>query len=204
MDSFLKELQSAWPLIKQAPWGFLSLAILLLISGWFAGRFTSRERIEILRERLEDYQEKLRVGSPEEAKKRFDDLEERIQQLSPRRLSEQQSASITKALRNTRAVIAIAQDVGVGDGAVFAMSLSSAFREAGWEVQRPTIMGITNPPPTGVALVVSDTQLLDEYEKVVRNALVSAKIEFDIQPGRASRRASTDDLLARAMENDAQ
>jgi hypothetical protein len=53
MDEFIKQIQSVWPLVMQAPWGFLSVGVALVVLGWVAGRFMYGERISNLKSRVE-------------------------------------------------------------------------------------------------------------------------------------------------------
>ena len=53
MGDFLTQIQLVWPLVVQAPWGFLPVALALLFSGWLVGRFMYNERIATLKSRIE-------------------------------------------------------------------------------------------------------------------------------------------------------
>jgi hypothetical protein len=41
---FLDQLKALWPLVMQAPWGFVPLAVAVLLAGWAVGRFMYNER----------------------------------------------------------------------------------------------------------------------------------------------------------------
>ncbi|MER9440841.1 hypothetical protein NKI79_05410 [Mesorhizobium sp. M0340] len=71
MDELITQIQSVWPLVMQAPWGFLSASLALLILGWAAGRFMYGERIFNLKSRIERRDDEIA-----ELKKQSSDKEE--------------------------------------------------------------------------------------------------------------------------------
>lgn len=68
MGEFLAQLKLLWPLVMEAPWAFASCAAIFLIAGWAAGRFMYGQRIDILKERIEAYREKLDGATSSEMK----------------------------------------------------------------------------------------------------------------------------------------
>jgi hypothetical protein len=53
MGEFVSQLEKLWPLVMQAPWAFVTLAIALMLAGWAAGRFIYRERLATFQSRVE-------------------------------------------------------------------------------------------------------------------------------------------------------
>jgi hypothetical protein len=73
--------------------------------------------------------------------------------------------------------------MAVADARGLANDLKFAFQSNGWNVQSPMVMGLGNPPPTGIALHVADQNALTAPEFAVKSALEAARLEFDIQGG---------------------
>lgn len=140
--------------------------------------------ISLLKGQRDDYKDKLGGATPDQAKARIDALETRIALIEPRRLTTQQRASLASALRGSfqgdRRIDIVSETAG--DAPQLAADLSSVFREAGgWRIQEPTVMGLGNRPPLGVAVQFPDLTKPDADAVLVMNALRSAGLGFDIQ-----------------------
>lgn len=177
-------LEAEWRVLTGAP--ILSLGLLAagavmayLAARWrFSGKIEHlEERIRLREDRIADYEEKLKGASPEEAKARLDSLESAVTALRPRRLTEEQRRTLAAHVRNRRGRIEIAQDMAVADARLLTADLVSAFREAGWEVRSPSVLGPAAQPITGLGLSISKDA--PELQQTVAEALRAAGIQFD-------------------------
>lgn len=194
MDSALAFLQSQWSMIAEAPLPFIVGWLIFGGVAWAMARHqfserlaTAEERIRFKDDQIAAYKDKLQGATPDEAAGRIAALEARLQKLGPRSITADQSRAMRSALLGTTGHLALRVDVSVADATILAASLKSPFEEAGWIVPwppRPTTVH-TNPPPTGLAVVVeADNQL----PLVVLAALDAAEIAYDL---RASQSLST-------------
>lgn len=180
--------------ILQAPAVFITALVILGLGIWatlnwlYSGQIANLESTIKLKEaNIADYKDKLSGASPDEAKKRLDALELAVSALSPRRLTEDQKSRVVRAIGGSKAVIAITADMGVGDARAYVRDFALAFQSGGWEVQLPQVMGIGNPPLTGLALRVADVGRLTEAERTLKDALEAIQVRFDIQEGKISK-----------------
>ncbi|MCR4268751.1 hypothetical protein [Nitratireductor sp. ZSWI3] len=187
---FITYLAGEAKMIAQAPVTFLVLAAVLALMAYWLVRHQFADRLESLNSRitlrddqLASYKEKLSGASPDEAKQRLDLLELQVKALSPRRLSTDQINRLISMVSKQPSAIEIAHDAAAGDAKAFTGDFAVAFQRAGWAVSLPMVMGIGNPPPTGIALQVNDPDNLRPVEALVRSALSDLGLEFDVQPG---------------------
>lgn len=68
-------LSKNWSVLSSAPWVFLGLAVLAFSVGYVVGAWFKNGEIAILERRVADYESKLKVGSPDEAKTKLDRLD---------------------------------------------------------------------------------------------------------------------------------
>jgi len=191
-EQFLKYVAGEARMILDAPLAFIAsvLAMTGLVYAamrWRYGRVISHleERVKFRDDRLAEYREKLHTGSPDEAKAKIDALENRLAQLQPRRLTDQQRCRLRDVARDAGNPysIQIAYDVGCPDGQVFSGDFRAAFANAGWRVTRTAVLGGREVPTSGRGLQVADTKKLTSAELVVHNALVQAGIPHNVLLG---------------------
>ncbi|MGD0565270.1 MAG: hypothetical protein ABSA66_19550 [Roseiarcus sp.] len=188
MESLIKYFAGEGRVILRAPATF---AIALAILGgaiWAAMNWTYSSQITNLQSRLSlrddqiaDYKTKLGGATPDEAKKRLDALELQVKALSPRRLTEGQKAKIVQSLKGSSGIIEIVQDMGAPDAKAYTGDLALVFQAAGWVVSLPAALGLGNPPPSGVGLMVANPAAMQPIELATKRALEAAGIAFDIQ-----------------------
>lgn len=191
MGDFFKQLSDVWPLVMGSPWEFAMLFAIVLLAGWAGGRFMFAERLRTLEgriaakdERIADYKEKLDGATPDEARRRLDEMELRLQALTPRRLPPDQAEILVSTLSKFVGSVDIAHDLAASDSKAFVGDLAVTFRRAGWTVNLPVVMGISNHPHTGLAVEVADSSNLQKAENAVIIALKDANIPFDLRGGR--------------------
>tara|TARA_A100001391_G_scaffold193140_1_gene168030 strand:+ start:299 stop:784 length:486 start_codon:yes stop_codon:yes gene_type:complete len=131
-----------------------------------------------------DYRRQLDGASPDEAKARIELLEAKIEELMPRRILADQRTKIQTALAGTKCSISIGSDMACADAPALNSGISAAFRNAGWQVQNPSFMGLSNAPLSGIGVRCLDPTNPTDCETAVINALRAADIKFDVQTGR--------------------
>ena len=191
LESLIKYVVAELSVITQAPLAFvLSLAVLAIVVwralAWrFAGTIDSLEgRNKLQAEQISDYKSKLSVASPDEAKRRLDALELMVKVLSPRRLDDTQKAKIITAIGGNKGSVEIAHDMAVADAKALTGDFALVFQSLNWGVSLPAVMGMGNPPKSGIALRVLNPAALSQIESTVARALEAAGVAFDIQKGR--------------------
>lgn len=194
MGDVISILKANWSVIAQAPWVFVILTTLVFGVAWAVINHLKANRIETLEARLKlrddeisDYKRKLSGATPDEAKARIDSLEGRLNQLMPRRITAEQREQICAALSSAPGNAEIGSDMACADAPAVSAGLTSAFQAAGWEVSRPSFMGLAVPPMSGLGLRVADPANLSEKESAVIKALRIAGLSVDVQPGKSIR-----------------
>lgn len=191
MKEILNYLKSEWAVVSGAPFTILMLTVLIFgVVYWiFKERLSSvKDLVSMKEQKIKDYEKKTGASSPDEAKARMDALEARVDALSPRTMSATQRQSMMPLLDGySGSIIDISAEAGVNEATLLSRSLSSVFVNAGWEVINPMIMGVGNPPMSGIGLLVADASNLSDKEQSVAEALTQAGLEFDLQSGSRGR-----------------
>ncbi len=191
MPDWLVKLLEQWAVVTAAPIPFAIAVVIVGAVIWFAigwsysGVLNSKNaQIELQDRQLADYRDKLGGATPTEAKARIDALEKRLASIEPRRLSDAQRSTLIANLRlasGTSYSIAIVSEAS-GDSPQFAADLSGAFRAAGnWRISEPSVMGLGNRPPLGIALQFANLNQTPPEATIVMNALRLSNIKFDVQ-----------------------
>jgi hypothetical protein len=193
-DSIWKQFVTVW----NAPVPFLAALIgSWLVIRWFIrGQYETRlanaaSSLELANRRVEDYERKLAGASPEEAKARIDTLEGRLEELrqqhaetTPRRLTPEERRAATAVLSPfPGSRVTISYETTSYHASSLQAGLVAAFREAEWNVVTGMIMGPSNPPACGAALVVADPARLSPQQKAIQQALTQAGIEYELRAG---------------------
>lgn len=193
VDRFARE----WAVISQAPASFLVTSILVGTVVWLALRWQfgtqliNRDGILALKEaEINDYKRKLDGASPDEAAHRIEVLEKRLSLLEPRILSEAEFSVLKNGLQGREASVDVMHDVASPAMKNLWGQIAAAFHQTGWKVTTGMLMGLGNPPPTGIAIVGRDGSPVVE---IVAQALKKAGIQSDIQVAPAG-------LLAEGVE----
>lgn len=184
--------------VWHAPVPFLAafIASWLVMRAFIRGQFETRlsniqSTLDLRNAQLQDYKDKLSGATPEEAKARMNALEARIDEivprleaLGPRRVTVEQRQAMAPILDQCRgAHVSIASDAASVDAAQMVKGLLAAFNSAGWVVSTPTVLGLGNPPPSGIALRAENLAQLRPEERCVADALRTAGLEYDLQVG---------------------
>ncbi|MFM7350438.1 MAG: hypothetical protein ACKO01_13300 [Erythrobacter sp.] len=184
-ENLLKQLaavQDVWfPFLLAV--GLVTALVWRAVDYAYSTRLTNAESTQGLLERqLQEYKDKLSGASPDEAKARLDALEERLNRLAPRQISAEQRDQMAKVLDPFRGALAeISQDMASAEAVPLARAITAAFNSAGWQVQTPMVMGIGNPPLSGIKLEVSDRASLTPHENAAAQALRTVGLEFDVE-----------------------
>lgn len=181
-----------------APVPFLAAVIAswFIIRWYIRGQFDTqlnngKSTIELLERQLQEYKDKTGGDTPDAVKTRIDALEQRIAEMvpklaamGPRKVAADQRQLMVPLLDPFKdQCIEIASDAASADAAQMSKGLVAAFNSAGWITQTSMVMGIGNPPPTGVGLTVDDTARLTPAQSAVAGALNAAGIAFDLRSG---------------------
>jgi hypothetical protein len=188
LDYFMWELRA----VTRAPvtFGAAVLVLAVLISGGVIWSF--RKETTLLRQQISEYKDKLGGASPDEAKTALDALAEEVTalqaQLKPRRVNAHQRQIIAdrlKASTGAQYTLAIVHEGGCWDCPQYAADFDGIFRSIpGWLVSNRVVMGLTQRPPHGLAVVVADPLHPSPQEFVLLQALQAAGIELDLQGAR--------------------
>lgn len=197
IDQIAQTIGTSFVTAWNAPIPFLAAMLVgWVIIRWFIkGQFETRlanadSTISLQDRQLNDYRDKLDGATPDEAKARLDALEQRFEErfnaLAPRKLVDNQRQRMVEVLETMPGDhVTVAQDAAVADARILAQGIISAFNAARWTAEMPMVMGVGNPPASGIALRVNDPANLTAPQKVILKAFQEAGIEIDIQQGGA-------------------
>jgi len=185
---WLQELRA----LRRAPLT-LGAAVLTLALIGFGLVWQFRQETTALRQQIAEYRDKLHGASPDEAKTALDVLTDEVAalqaQLKPRRVDAHQRQIITERLKiptGTQYALAIVHEGGCWDCPQYAADFDGTFRSIpGLLVSNRVTMGLTQRPPRGLAVVVSDPLHPSAQETTLLQALQGAGIEFDLQGARS-------------------
>jgi hypothetical protein len=195
-DSLVGSVSRQFETVLSAPVPFLILISLVGLFIWrylhhhFNGRMSDKDSLLQLRDaQIQDYKEKLSGATPDEAKARIEALEVRLNQtasrieaLGPRRISPDQIDLMVQVLEQRRgSSVSIVSDGISGEAAQISKGLVAAFRSAAWKVTTPMVLGLGNPPVSGIALRVVNPDRLTEQEECVAKAFTAALLDYDVQ-----------------------
>lgn len=184
--------------VINAPVPFLLVISVVAAAMWkylghhYHGRIAAKDDLLALKQaQVDDYKDKLGGASPDAAKARMDALEARIDEIVPKLeairprqvTSEQRQAMVLKLDKCQGTQVFITSDAASSEAAQLSRGLVEAFNSAKWAVRTPMVMGLGNPPSTGIALMAADIHNLSEEEACVADALNAARLEFDLQLG---------------------
>jgi len=185
---WLQELRA----LRRAPLT-LGAAVLTLALIGFGLVWQFRQETTALRQQIAEYRDKLGGASPDEAKTALDVLTDEVTalqaQLKPRRVDAHQRQIITERLKiptGTQYALAIVHEGSCWDCPQYAADFDGTFRSIpGLLVSNRVTMGLTQRPPRGLAVVVSDPLHPSAQETTLLQALQGAGIEFDLQGARS-------------------
>ncbi len=159
----IDQIQRDWSLLRQAPFSLALVVLAIAGAAWLMAAWLFRHQLASLQSRIDlkddvivDFQRKLGVVTPGEARARVEALESRLRDLEPQRLSEAQRASIVTAAQRTPGTILI-PSVGTNPRrAELAADLRRAFSDGGWTVKSISLFtGIR--APSGVLVYLNRT-----------------------------------------------
>jgi hypothetical protein len=196
VPDWLSHLSEEWKLITAAP--VISIIFVLVVVGvvWAVQSWANKSRLEskdgeisLLQRQVNDYKDKLSGASPDEAKAKIAELEARVSSLAdelrPRTLTDKQRELLIQSLAmpsGKRYVVSVAHDMACTDGKRLANQFSAIFQTAGaWNVNNPSVMGLSNPPPSGLGVLINNASSPTDAENLVIRALQRAGLAFDIQ-----------------------
>lgn len=194
MPAWIENLPAELKAIEAAPAIFVLVVAALAVGVWVllswsyrsqlsnkdAQLESKRSEIELLERQLSDFKQKLHGASPDEAKARIDELERQVKELMPRKLSPEQKQMIEQQLRRLGSShsITIAHDMSCSDGGKYADDFGRLFQALGWKVSRPSVLGVSGPPPSGLGILISGG-LPVGIESELGEALKRAGVGFD-------------------------
>ena len=190
----MEELAKEWGLILQAPWIAIDAALGVAGLAWrivtwsYAGRLANTEsELRLKNTQLDDYREKLKGATPDEAKARIEDLAADVTYLRkhalPRTLSESQLRDIeTAASAAGFSTIAIMYKELGFDTARLAEVLRSAFDAAGWGgITAPLSTGMMRYPGTSaLAVLVRYVNSRSRPELAVIEGFTRSGLDFEV------------------------
>ena len=192
MGDFVTYVAKEWNVIWQAPVTFIAATIVAGGIIWAAMEFRYRSVLESLNERIRlrddqiaQFREKIGTASPDEIKARIDQLEAQVQGLVPPRLRMEQKDTLTNLLRRQTGNCVICHDVAAAAMRPFAGDIIKCFRDAGWTITTPVVVGPGMQPPHGVGIRVPDANNLTALQDMVLKAFQAIQIDFDLESGQA-------------------
>lgn len=163
-------LREEWPVLKAAPWSIGSLLAAGLTAGFGIGCLYYGGTVSTLRERLQLYQDKLQVASPDDAAKKLNQLQLTIDRLESERkrerhLSEQEKSNLKTAFKDVVAALPAFSVAGLHDpeSLQYAKEFMEVFDDAGAKVKNkadkgmfPLSVDVLSPSEIGIFVGVSN------------------------------------------------
>lgn len=150
-------LEKNWANIIESPDTFIYFAIVIISIVFFIVRFHYSGRIDILNEninlkkaKIDEYEKKLSVSSPDEALERINILEGRVSGLEPMVLDKTQCERLFDALSISPGEVSITNEGSSYKANKLRTQLSDIFHKAGWKVRSGVHFAVANPSETGV------------------------------------------------------
>jgi uncharacterized coiled-coil protein SlyX len=189
LQQLIELIAKEWAVISQAPVTFLSAAVMVGFLVWLALRSAFELRIANLEstiklkdETLDNYRAKLDGATPEEAQKRIAAMERQIQALhDPRRLNEDQEATLAQALREWHGYsIKVTRDVSSGETAGVQGQVRRLFERCGWRVEHYAAMGVGGGDKLRGLILLVHPEPRPAFEHAVIEAFRAANVPFDL------------------------
>lgn len=206
-DNIIERFSKEWGTITAAPRSFITavaIVVVLAVGGvWFlmdlkyGGAISAKDgTIETLKSQIEGYKNKLNGASPDEAKARIENLENKLAQLEPRRLTGPQRESFIANARSPVGVtfaLDILEDGLCPDCNRYAAEIASALAAAGgWNIRQPMGFGIAQKSPKGITLKVPDPARMPDAATVLAVALRAGNMALDILAAPVPRNAEVE------------
>ncbi len=193
MKQLLEYLAKEWGVVSKAPFTFAILAVLMcalayLATTWLYKGILSHKDSEItlLKAERDDYREKLGGATPNQAKARMDTLEARIQQIEPRRLTQEQQIILATKMKlpsDTTYKVEIIPDVACPDCNQYASNINTAIqRIQNWQVYEPKVVARIDKSQTGIVITVADPIHPPLGAIILMQGLTSAAVDFELSP----------------------
>lgn len=156
-------------------------AVLTATVVWIVLRIRYQGTIAKQRRKLEEFGDKLHGATPDEAQRRIESLQARLDRLEPRRLTGRQKTVLKRLLPlpETAGITAInvAHDAACGDGKQYAEDFARLLRSShGWQPSSATMFGSSQRTGSGIAIVCCGRGRTAAAAKVLSNALAEAGI----------------------------
>jgi hypothetical protein len=167
---------------SKAVLGIAVLSVSVLLGSALKTRQIGRlqSRLALLDAEVADYKRKLNGATPNEAKARIDLLEQQLEKLGPRRLTQEQRRVITHHVSGLRDQVLIRSDRGAPDTLQFSRDLAGAFHAAGWTVRSGQVGAEVRRAPEGLALRARPSR--HDALRIVAAALSAAGLHFCDDP----------------------
>lgn len=173
---------SGAPLIFMSGWAIVAALCFAAMKLFDSGRKAAlEERLRLKDDQLNDYKEKLAGASPEEARQRIAALEQRLDSLEPRALTEQQIRDMHEILSRVSGHVLIAQDMLSAEATTLQGQLDAIFRRARWEVGNAMVAGVGNPPSSGIAVTTRTGASLTPAAQAVVDAFDKIGLKYDFR-----------------------
>jgi len=196
MPQWLQNLIDGWPMIRaNLPTFFLILVVIVgavwLVFSFSYGQILASKdaQIQLQDRQITDYKEKLQGATPDQAKARIDDLENRLKRFEPRGLTDEQKRAFIQSARvpaGSGYQVSVTHEGGCPDCPVYSAAFGRLLSDAGWRITGGMVMGPNQRPATGLALMVPNVTDLTVEAATLEGALRAAKIDFELMPGPAS------------------
>jgi hypothetical protein len=174
-DTFRNE----WRVVKTAPWSFAAVVIAAAAIGFGVASLWWSGTVSTLRERVTLYQDRLQVGSPEQALQKFNELEAQVKALQPmpqRHLTEEQRTKLLEAIKPIASQlqnIAIFAEAAREPGQ-FAVDFLRLFKDAGLNPTGPFISFPNYVTEHGILVGLRDpakpSDLAAKFMEILRSA----------------------------------
>jgi hypothetical protein len=196
LPQWVQNLFAGWLMIRANLPLFFVILVLMFAAAWWLINWrygaiieNKDSEITLLKGQRDDYKDKLHGATPDQAKARIDDLEQKLnllaKQVAQRSLTPEQRDIMVRVARIPKgtAEVSVFHEGGCIDCPGYSADLEQVLRDAGWNVGTGVVEGPGRRPALGPGLLVRDSKNLDSIETKLKDSFEAAKIQFDIMEG---------------------
>lgn len=164
--------------------GVVGLVIWRILERHYQGRLATKDDLIALRNaQLQDYKDKLSGATPDEAKKRIEALERRLNDIAPRNINSEQRARLAEVMRPFEGGhIQIDADGDHHESVHLQQVLLRAFSEANWNISQSAshvVYGQEERLP-GMAVFISDPEHPTAAEHALMRELTAFELPYKV------------------------
>ncbi len=197
MFELMSFLEREWASLLSLGWTVPTLLALAVAATFITCKFlfdiqlqNKNALIDLFRNRIDEYERKLNVDSPQDAVGQVEKLQSRIAtlelavgEITPRTISEDQKTVISQQLKRfAGSSVAVLHDATAPNARRLHSDFVHIFQQSGWHTSSGVVFGPNEHPPSGIQIRPCRNGEASSKQQAFMDILRSVKIPFDIGP----------------------